>query len=572
METSRAATKSYPTAGSLYVGDLDASVDEGLLYQIFSRFGPIASIRVCRDSVSRKSLGYAYVNFIATLDSQAAQKAMEVLNYSMIRNRPIRIMKAQRDSELRRSGVGNIFVKGLDVEIDSRTLHDTFEVFGPIASAKVALDDNGNPLGYGYVQYEAEESALAAVERANGMLLKGRQLYVAPYKPKTARMAQKGFTNIYVKHFPPHVVDEESFRELFRDIGKITSIYLPKGDDGKPKGFGFANFHDPKDAAEAVASLDKKVFEDGAMLYAAPAQKKNFRARILRDKFEQIKRERQRSCQGRNLYIKHISLDMEDKDLHSLFEKFGTITSAKIMVDEQGQSRGFGFVCFSAVEEASNAIKEMNGKTVDGQQMYVAEAQSKAARQAELSRIRMATLGLGGIGAPPYSQVNHPGLIQPGALWPGIYGPEGASDYQGRGGRGRGGGVMRGGGGRGRVMAGRGRAPAGRAEAGGFRPSLQPNAIGPAGFPAGGNYLYPTTVSQLPQQSPRQQKVALGESLYPHVSSLQPKRAAKITGMILEMPNPDVEALLQNPAALRAKVEEAVHVLNESGVMDDELE
>ena len=157
---------------------------------------------------------------------------MEVLNYTMIRNKPMRIMKAQRDSELRRSGVGNIFVKGLDAEIDSRTLHDTFEVFGSIASAKVAMDDSGNPLGYGYVQYEAEDSAVAAVERANGMLLKGRQLYVAPYKPKTARMAAKGYTNLYVKHFPPFVVDDDSFRDLFKDLGKITSIYLPKASIG----------------------------------------------------------------------------------------------------------------------------------------------------------------------------------------------------------------------------------------------------------------------------------------------------------------------------------------------------
>jgi len=153
---------------------------------------------------------------------------MEVLNYTMVRSKPIRIMKAQRDAEQRKSGVGNIFVKGLDSEIDSRTLHDTFEVFGPIASAKVAADDAGNPLGYGYVQYEMEESAAAAVERANGMLLKGKQLYVAPYKAKPARMAQKGFTNIYIKHFPEYVIDEESFRSLFKDLGRVTSIYLPK--------------------------------------------------------------------------------------------------------------------------------------------------------------------------------------------------------------------------------------------------------------------------------------------------------------------------------------------------------
>lgn len=170
-------------------------------------------------------------------------------------------------------------------------------------------------------------------------------------------------------------------------------------------------------------------------------------------RFEQIKRDRQHSCQGRNLYIKHISLDMEDKDLRSLFEKFGTITSAKIMVDEQGQSRGFGFVCFSAVEEAAAGVKEMNGKTVEGQQMYVAEAQTKAARQAELSRIRMSTLGFGGIGAP-YSQVGHPSMMQPG-MWPNVYGH---GDFGGRG-RGRGGGVMRGGARSGRGLTGRGRSP-----------------------------------------------------------------------------------------------------------------
>lgn len=495
---------------------------------------------------------------------------MEVLNYTMVRNRPIRIMKAQRDSETRKSGVGNIFVKGLDIEIDSRTLHDTFEVFGPIASAKVALDDDGNPLGYGYVQYETAEAASAAVERANGMLLKGRQLYVAPYRGKADRLAAKGFTNLYVKHFPASVVDEETFKELFTGLGKITSVYLPTDDNKRLKGFGFINFSDAKEANNVLAAMDKKSV-DGTSLYVAPAQKKSFRNRILRDKFEQIKRDRQRSCQGRNLYVKHISLDLEDKDLQAMFEKFGTITSSKIMVDEQGQSRGFGFVCFSSSEEASNAVKEMNGKTVEGQQMYVAEAQTKAARQAELSKIRMATLGLGGMGANPYSQVNHPGMLPPGTLWPGLYGPQG-EEFGGRGAKARGAGGR---GGRGRMIGDRGRSQGrgGIQGRGGdaFPGSLNPPTMGPSTFP-GGSYLYPNMMPSFPQQSPSQQKVALGESLYPHVLRLQPKRAAKITGMLLEMPNADVQALLQNPASLEIKVEEAMTVLNESGMLDDEME
>ncbi|CAN9194754.1 unnamed protein product [Alternaria alternata] len=443
--TPTTAPANNQNSASLYVGELDPSVTEAMLFELFSSIGQVASIRVCRDAVTRRSLGYAYVNYNSSEDGE---KALEELNYTVIKGKPCRIMWSQRDPALRKTGQGNVFIKNLDHAIDNKALHDTFAAFGNILSCKVAQDELGNSKGYGFVHYETAEAANNAIKHVNGMLLNEKKVFVGHHIPKKERMSKfeemkANFTNIYVKNIDLEVSDED-FRELFEKHGDITSASIARDDQGKSRGFGFVNYIKHEAASAAVDALNDTDFR-GQKLYVGRAQKKHEREEELRKQYEAARLEKQSKYQGVNLYIKNLNDDVDDEKLRDMFTPFGTITSAKVMRDAMpaegrsespsdekkdevkeepkeaeikeepkeeskddssddkkdenksgekvtikgekkilGKSKGFGFVCFSNPDEATKAVTEMNQKMIEGKPLYVALAQRKDVRKNQL--------------------------------------------------------------------------------------------------------------------------------------------------------------------------------------------
>lgn len=82
---------------------------------------------------------------------------------------------------------------------------------------------------------------------------------------------------------------------------------------------------------------------------------------------------------GMEMYVGNLSYDVGEKDLLSAFERFGKVTSARIITHKfSGKSKGFGFVEMFDRTDATAAIRSLNGKEVKGRRIVVNEAKSSA--------------------------------------------------------------------------------------------------------------------------------------------------------------------------------------------------
>lgn len=78
------------------------------------------------------------------------------------------------------------------------------------------------------------------------------------------------------------------------------------------------------------------------------------------------------------LYVSNLSFTMRDAELQEVFSSFGSVLSAKVVMDRfSGRSKGFGFVEMQSPEEAQKAIAALNGTDVAGRQIRVMEANPK---------------------------------------------------------------------------------------------------------------------------------------------------------------------------------------------------
>ncbi|KAF7707853.1 hypothetical protein HF521_016910 [Silurus meridionalis] len=126
---------------------------------------------------------------------------------------------------MRKSGIGNLFIKNLDLEkIDSMALFDLFSVFGKILSCRVVRYKTGTK-GYGYVQFESPEAANLAKEKLNGKLLNGHKVSIQHFKSRKERETERNHhTQVFINKQKTLLRPEHQNNPVHPNVQKMKNV------------------------------------------------------------------------------------------------------------------------------------------------------------------------------------------------------------------------------------------------------------------------------------------------------------------------------------------------------------
>lgn len=263
--------------------------------------------------------------------------------------------------------MGSLYVGNLDPDCTEAILYRKFAAVGNLLNIRLCRKSkSGRCLGYGYINYASESDAQTALSMLNYTPIKGRTIRLMRIEKNIKKLPSNA--NVFIKNLDSNV-DERSLHDIFANYGEILSLKVAKDENGFSKGYAFIQFQDEKSAEDAIRNIDQK------MLHGKVVTVTKFLS-----KDERLKQ----GIKFQNVYIKNFAPEIKDEDLMDMCRKFGEILSAKVMLDEDGNSKCFGFVCFKNPDSAKEAVKELNGKIIDGCRLFADRAKKKDERQREI--------------------------------------------------------------------------------------------------------------------------------------------------------------------------------------------
>lgn len=154
---------------------------------------------------------------------------------------------------------------------------------------------------------------------------------------------EENATNLIINYLPQEMTEEE-LRTLFSSVGPLESCKLIRDKVTRASlGYAFVKYELPTDAKKAMESLQGMKLTN-----------KTIKVSVARPSSNEIK--------NANLYVSGLPISCNEQELRVLFARFGPIITSKVLYEENGQSRGVGFVRFDKRIDAEQAINGLNNR------------------------------------------------------------------------------------------------------------------------------------------------------------------------------------------------------------------
>ncbi len=354
---------------------------------------------------------------------EKAEEARNNLNMRRMKGKALNIMWHEKDNSVRYNNKANIFVKGISLNANPRDIYELFAKYGEIISCKICEDDDGNLLGYGYINYYNLDSAENAISNLNKTKFMESELEVEHFQKKNERLqVLQDNSSIYIKNIPNSHSKIENLKGVFAKYGKIVFAKIFQDNNERP--YAIIVYAEAESANKAKEEMNNKKLneKDEVGLYVDLLQKKSERKRMLTTKIGDINNKLNQEYKNCNLFIKNLPYDLTEDKLKEIFSKCGDVKSVKISkfllvtkvsdkFVESETSRGFGFVCYTDEEGAKKAIEEFNQKNLPGYEnskrpVIISNFMPKQERKQLLNKLQQSNQFPGNMmppyGYPPY--------------------------------------------------------------------------------------------------------------------------------------------------------------------------
>lgn len=252
---------------TLYVGNLDVSVQEDLLCTLFSQIGPVKGCKIIREPGNDP---YAFVEFT---NHQSASTALAAMNKRLFLDKEMKVNWATSPGNQPKTDTSNhhhIFVGDLSPEIETETLREAFAPFGEISNCRIVRDPQTlKSKGYAFVSFVKKAEAENAIQAMNGQWLGSRSIRTnwstrKPPPPRNEKPAARGkqptYEEVYNQSSPTNCtvycggftsgITEELMQKTFSPFGVIQDIRV-----FKDKGYAFIRFATKDSATRAIENI-----------------------------------------------------------------------------------------------------------------------------------------------------------------------------------------------------------------------------------------------------------------------------------------------------------------------------